>query len=105
MRSISISEPESILTLGAVAVLSPISAPKPLPSGCLTMIYDLLCQLHIAFGTARSRVVNNYRLAKTGSFGEPYVPWNDGVEDLRAIEVSKILCNGCGEISSLVEHC
>jgi hypothetical protein len=69
------------------------------------MVYDLLCKLKVALGTARSRVINDNRLSKARSFGQPDVSWNDCLENLRAIKVPEVLGYGGRKVGPFIKHC
>src|ERR1044072_5486840 len=86
MRSMS-----SSLSGSSIGLVSPNKALSPLPRDCLAMVYDLLCEGNITFGTFGTRVIESDRLAEAWCLGESDVTGNYGLEDLGAIEVPKIL--------------
>src|SRR5215510_7288108 len=85
IKSISISRSSS-LSCGDGAV--DISALSPLPNGFLFMGQHLLCELEIAFGAARPRVVMNHGFAMTWRFGQADIPRNECFQDETPVEFS-----------------
>src|SRR5438477_1641871 len=65
---------------------------------------DLFCQLHVAFGSSRLRVVKNRRLAVAWSFCQPNVPRNRRREQLLTEESLQFSRHLLRQIRAVVEH-
>src|SRR5439155_12844777 len=77
---------------------------SPRPNAFVCMGYNLLSELPIALGAARSRVVNEHRLAIAWRLGQTDIARDDGGEDLVAEKVLQIVPHLAGKVSALVVH-
>src|ERR1700719_269278 len=83
-------DPDAGGTAAACGSGSRMSAPSPRPSAFLGIGDYLLGQLRVALGPFAVYIIENNRLAKARGFGEPDIPRNDALKDLRPKETAQI---------------
>src|SRR5215210_9259123 len=86
--------------------LSPeaMRAERPRPKPLLPTVHHFICNGRIRLGSCALRRVEGYGHAEAGGFTQPYVPRDDGVEDLVPKEGTYFLGHLMGQVGSWIEH-